>query len=181
MKKIATLTTLMLSTIILTACGNNNSKSSKSSTTTVMKPATPKYYFKGNVLKIHDLKIKITKTEIIPVGQKGNEYGDKPVLAFWYDTTNYTGKEIDPNTAWSATFDAYQDTSSSQVHKLEVSALPDDQFLDSQTEAIKKNKTAPNAVAYSLDSNSIPVKLKGIQGESGKVLGTKTIKIQAQK
>ena len=41
-----------------------------------------------------DIKIEITKTKIIPGGETGNEYGDKPVIAFWYKTTNKTDKKV---------------------------------------------------------------------------------------
>jgi hypothetical protein len=37
---------------------------------------------KNGVLTTPDLKIHITRYKVIKAGQKGNEYGEKPVLAF---------------------------------------------------------------------------------------------------
>lgn len=164
---------------ILTACGNSASSSSdeKGTVTKKAKPVS-KYYFKNGEVKIHDLKIKITKTAVINVGETGNEYGDKPVFAIWYDATNLTNKEIDPNTAWQAVFTAVQDNDKNKVNELEVGMLPDDKFLDSQSETIKKNGTVSNAVAYELTDTTTPVQLKATQGVDGKTLGTKTYEIK---
>ena len=48
------------------------------------------------MLTTPDLKIQITRYKIIKAGQKGNEYGEKPVIAFWYKTTNLSGDDVDP-------------------------------------------------------------------------------------
>lgn len=103
--------------------------------------------------------IKITDVKTIPVGEKGNEYGKEPVIAFWYDTTNVSGKETDPMTAWLFLFAAYQDNDPNAENKLGVGSLPDTAFLDSQTNKIKKGGTVPNAVAYELSDTTTPVKL----------------------
>lgn len=179
MKKAVTLgIALIASTSLLAACGNSKSSSSDSSST-VKKTATPKYYYKNGTVKIHDLKVKITKTQVIQVGDKGNEYGEKPVLAIWYDTTNYTDKEIDPTSAWMAVATkVVQDNNKNSENTLEVGSLPDDAFLDSQTENIKKNGTVSNAVAYELDDTTTPVKITFSQGMDGKTLGTQTYNIK---
>ena len=39
--------------------------------------------FDGKVAELNDLKIEIIEYKIIKVGEKGNEYGSKPVIAFW--------------------------------------------------------------------------------------------------
>jgi ABC-type glycerol-3-phosphate transport system substrate-binding protein len=114
-------------------------------------------YFKDNEVKIDDLKIKITETKVIPVGQKGNEYGEKPVFAIWYETTNLSDKEIDPTSAWMAVFTAIQDNDPNAVNEIEVGGLPDDRFLNTQLENIKKDGTVENAVAYELDDLETPV------------------------
>lgn len=132
----------------------------------------------GRTVKLRDINVKITSWKVIPVGQKGNEYGKKPVIAFWYDTTNKTNKEIDPISAWLAVFSVYQDTSKSQVNELEVGSLPDEQFLDTQTETIKKNGTAPNAIAYELDSETVKVNLKAHKGDGGKLIAKQKIAIE---
>ncbi len=80
------------------------------STDKVEKEETSKdVYFKDNEVKIEDLKINITETKVIPVGEKGNEYGDKPVFAIWFNTTNLSDKDIDPGSAWFAVFTVIQD------------------------------------------------------------------------
>jgi len=135
-------------------------------------------YFKDNEVKLNDLKIKITETKVIPVGEKGNEYGDKPVFAIWYETTNLSDKEIDPSTGWLAVFEAVQDNDPNAVNTLEVGALPDDQFLDSQTETIKKGGTVKNAIAYELDDLETPVTLIATQGIAGDKLGEQTFNIK---
>lgn len=132
----------------------------------------------GRKVNLHDINVKITSWKVIPVGQKGNEYGEKPVIAFWYDTTNKTNKDIDPISAWLAVFSVYQNTSKSQVNELDVGGLPDDQFLDTQTETIKKNGTAANAIAYELDSETVKVNLKAHKGDGGKLIAKQKVAIK---
>ena len=96
------------------------------------------------------MKIEITRYKVIKAGQKGNEYGEKPVIAFWYKTTNLSGDKVDP-TDFLFNFTAYQDNNPNAENKLDVGSLPDDRFLDSQTENIKKGGTVENAMAYELD------------------------------
>lgn len=190
MNKLKMLALLGVCGMVLGACGEDTessktaSQESKQTTVTSSESSTVEsegkedgYYFKDDELVIHDLKIKITDTKVIPAGEKGNEYGEKPVIAFWYDTTNLTDKELDPTVAWMAVFTAYQDNNPNSLNELNVGSLPDDQFLDSQTEIIKENGTVSNAVSYELDDDSTPVTLKANQGIGGEVLGEKTIAI----
>jgi hypothetical protein len=135
-------------------------------------------YFKDNEAKLNDLKIKITETKVIKAGEKGNEYGEKPVFAIWYETTNLSDKEIDPTMGWLAVFEAVQDNNPNAVNTLEVGGLPDDQFLDSQLEIIKKDGTVKNAVAYELDDLETPVTLIATQGVGGNKLGEQTFNIK---
>ncbi len=135
-------------------------------------------YFKDGEAKLIDLKIQITETKVIPPGEPGNEYGDKAVLAIWYDTTNLTGKDIDPTSAWMIVFEAIQDNDPNAVNTLEVGMLPDEQFLDSQLETIKQDGTVSNAVAYELDDLETPVTLVATQGIDGDELGEQTIEIK---
>ena len=121
--------------------------------------AAPKEYFKDGILVTKDIKIEITKYKVIPVGKKGNEYGDKPVIAFWYKVTNLSKDRTDPNAAWISTFEAIQDNDPNAVNKLNVGSLPDFKFLDSQTKDIKTNGTVNNAVAYELTDKTTPVVL----------------------
>ena len=45
-----------------------------------------------------------------------------------------------------------------------MGSLPDDRFLDSQTENIKKGGTVENAMAYELDDLDTPVDLVATEG-----------------
>jgi len=114
--------------------------------------------FKDGVLTASDVKIVITKLEVIPAGKKGNEYSDKPVIAFWYRITNLTDKETSPM-EWIYDVSAYQDNNPNAENELDIAGLPDDRFLGSQTENIKKGGTVENAVAYELDDETTPVEL----------------------
>lgn len=114
--------------------------------------------FENGVLTTPDLKIQITRYKVIKTGQKGNEYGEKPVIAFWYKTTNRSGAKVAP-TDFIFHFTAYQDNNPNAENELNVGMLPDDRFLDSQTENIKKGGTVENAIAYDLDDLKTPVDL----------------------
>ncbi|MFT4156541.1 MAG: DUF5067 domain-containing protein [Microbacterium sp.] len=114
--------------------------------------------FVDNVLTTPEFTIKITSYRVIPVGQAGNEYGSKPVIAFWYDVTNLTDADIDPM-QWLFVFTAVQDNDPNAVNELQVGGLPDVAFLDTQTQTIKKGGTVSNAVAYDLDDETTPVEL----------------------
>ncbi|WP_275777829.1 DUF5067 domain-containing protein [Paenarthrobacter sp. Y-19] len=114
--------------------------------------------FKDGVLTTQDLKIVITDHKVLAVGEKGNEYGKKPVIAFWYEITNLGTKDVSPmNFIFNIT--AFQDNNPNAENKLEVGSLPDDRFLESQTEKIKKDGTVANAIAYELDDQETPVDL----------------------
>lgn len=56
--------------------------------------------------------------------------------------------------------------------------MPDNQFLDTQLEVIKKNGTVSNAVAYELDDLETPVTLVANQGFAGDELGRANYEIK---
>jgi len=145
---------------------------------TVQSTGNSQYYFKDKTLKIHDATLVITDVKVIPVGEKGNEHGSKPVIAFWFKTTNLTDKEITPSDPWIACIDAYQDNNPNAVNKLDVGSLPDERFLDTQFENIKKGGTVEGAIAYDLDDTTTPVVLKATQGIGGDKLGQQTFNIK---
>lgn len=130
--------------------------------------------FDGTTLKGNTYSIKITNHKVIQPGEKGNEHGEKPVIAFWYDTLvspDYdNSKPIDPSIAWILNFKAVQDNDPNKVNQLQMSGLPDDQFLDSQSAEIKPGGTVSNAVAYELSDDTTPVTLtaKSLNKEFGK-------------
>jgi hypothetical protein len=133
--------------------------------------------FKNGVLTTPELKIQITRHEIIEVGQKGNEYGEKPVIAFWYKTTNLSGGKVTPMD-YLLHFTAYQDTNPNAENELGVGSLPDDRFLDSQTENIKKGGTIENANAYELDDLDTPVDLVASESLLDDGIGKATYKLR---
>ena len=116
--------------------------------------------FADGVLTTGGYTITITDYKVIQPGETGNEYGEKPVIAFWYDTTNTgSASEINASTAWILVFEAVQDNDPNAVNTLSMGMLPDQQFLDSQSESIKDGGTVSNAVAYELDDTTTPVTL----------------------
>ena len=123
--------------------------------------------FADGVLTTDGYTITITDYKVIQPGETGNEYGEKPVIAFWYDTTNVSDTDgLNPMTAWIMAFEAVQDNDPNAVNTLNVASLPDQQFLDSQMQDIKVGGTVSNAVAYELDDTTTPVTLtaKDIMG-----------------
>lgn len=115
--------------------------------------------FADNVLTMDNYTITITDYKMIRPGEEGNKYGDKPVIAFWYDTTNISHDKLNPSTAWILVFEAIQDNDPNLVNTLSMGLLPDDRFLESQTQDIKVGGTVSNAVAYKLDDDTTPVTL----------------------
>ena len=113
---------------------------------------------KDGVLTTPTMRIEITDHKIIAVGRKGNEYGSKPVIAFWYRISNLAGNDVSPMNFLFA-FTAYQDNNPNAENQLQVGSLTDEKFLESQTEKIKKGGTVENAIAYELDDLTTPVDL----------------------
>lgn len=134
--------------------------------------------FKDDVFTTPEMKIEITSHRLIPVGQPGNEYGDKPVIAFVYKTTNLTNKELDPTTAWIGSFSATQDNDPNAVNELNVGGTPGDQYLDTQLEKIKQGGTVENAVAYELDDETTPVTLSASENLFEDAAGTATYELR---
>lgn len=119
--------------------------------------------FANNVLTTEKYTVTITDYKVIPDGEKGNEYSEKPVIAFWYDVNNISDDDLDPSSAWIMVMTAIQDNDPNRVNELEMASLPDAQFLDSQMEKIKVGGTVSNAVAYELDDEETPVTLKAAE------------------
>lgn len=135
--------------------------------------------FADGVLTTTDVKIEITDYKVIPVGEVGNEYGEKPVLAIWYSTTNLgtADRDITPS-EFIFQFEAFQDNDPNAENKLNVGMLPDAAFRDSQLENIKADGTVANAIAYELDDTTTPVELVAGGGFGGDPIGTMTINLQ---
>lgn len=140
--------------------------------------AEPTSYFTDGVLQTEKFRIEITEYKVIPAGEEGNEYGDAPVLAFWYNTTNLTDDDLNAMTAWLMSFTAVQDNDPNVVNELSVAALPDDRFLQSQMQTIKKDGTVENAMAYELSDTTTPVVLTAQENLLGDVLGEQTFNLE---
>ena len=110
-----------------------------------------------------------------------NEYGDSPVIAFWYDTTDKSGKDIiDPLSAWFASFPegAIQDNDKNKVNKLQVAMHPDKTLVRDQSATIKKDGTVSGAIAYELTDLTTPVKLTAYKGVGGAELGSQEFAVK---
>lgn len=159
-----TLTLMMLAT---TACGGGSKPAEEPETavgTETESTSSGEILFKDGVFENDKIKVEITKYEVIQPGDTTyNEYndvdtGEGPVIAFWYNATNKSGEEIDPLGAWfGANFKVIQDNDPNKVNELEVSALPDSRFLESQTETIKEGGTVECCCGYVLDDETTPV------------------------
>ncbi|MBC1544698.1 DUF5067 domain-containing protein [Listeria cossartiae] len=117
---------------------------------------------KNGVIENEQTKIRITSHEIIPIGEKGNESGDKPIIAFWFEVTNKSDEITSALKSWMGQIVVYQDTRSDLINTLNTTILDDDQFIDSASrvlEDIKKGDTVKCAIAYGLDDDEIPVDL----------------------
>ncbi len=134
--------------------------------------------FVNGVLTTPDMKIEITDYKIIPAGAKGNEYGDVPVIAFWYNTTNISGEDLDASTAWIFDIDVYQDNDPNILNELDMSyAFSDDSLSDNSHESIKKGGTVENAIAYELSDTVTDVTLVASELFGTDDIGTMTYKL----
>ena len=139
------------------------------------------YTFKGGKVSMEDIDLKITKYKVIPVEAEGNEYGDSPVIAFWYDTTDKSGKDIiDPLSAWFASFPegAIQDNDKNKINKLQVAMHPDKTLVRDQSATIKKGGTVSGAIAYKLTDLNTPVKLTAYKGVDQIELGSQEFAVK---
>ncbi|EAC4665153.1 DUF5067 domain-containing protein [Listeria monocytogenes] len=116
----------------------------------------------NGVIENERIKIQITSHKIIPIGEKGNESGNKPIIAFWFEVTNKSSIYTSALGSWGEYIAIYQDTRSDQLNTLKSTTLDDAQFLDSASrlsEEIEIGATVKCAIAYGLDDNEIPVDL----------------------
>ncbi len=180
-KRMLAMAFVAAASMAFSSCGGDTASEQPAETaeaTDAAEEETEDYYFKDNVLVAEDVKIEITDYKVIPAGEPGNEYSDKPVIAFWYNTTNISGEDVDPSTAWIVMFTAIQDNNPNAINELEMGMLPDEQFLDTQSEIIKQGGTVANAVAYELDDDTTPVTLKATKGIMGEDLGEQDFEIK---
>lgn len=198
-RTVAIIMSFILAAMIFSACGGASSagkaadskpestadsvkEESKTEKPTQEPTAEPEsesaYYFKDLEIVTKDYSIKITDWKIINPGEQGNEYGDSPVIAFWYDTTNISGKEIDPMSAWIYAMTAIQDNNPNAVNELNVAMLPDTRFTDTQMQTIKAGGSVECAVAYELSDTETNVTLTAKNNLIGPELGAQTFPIK---
>ncbi len=162
MKKGFALILALVVCLSLTACGGSTSEKSKDSGNATKTTDNSNLSFHDNVYETDALRIEITRCEVIPAGDTTyNQYNfeKQPVMAFWYTVTNKSGDDITPMNAWIFNFKAIQDNDPNSVNELRVSSLPDQTFLDSQTQKIKKGGTVECCCGYVLDDDVTPVTL----------------------
>ena len=182
MKKAIILGALLLPTLLLVGCSGDKEvkkETVKSSAEKVVKKSEEKKEpaktqgdfvskasdsnFDGTMLRGNSYSVRITSHKVINPGEEVNEYGNKPVIAFWYDTLvsqDYKNdRPIDPMSSWIMNFKAVQDNDPNAINELQIASLPDKNFLQSQMSQIKPGGTVANAVAYELTDTTTPVKL----------------------
>ena len=155
------------------ATESTHSDPSSSPTVEPTAPSEPGSSFVNGVLTTPDVKIVITSHKVIPVGKKGNEYGSKPVIAYWYKITRLGDKDVTPMD-WLFLCEAYQDNNPNAENKLSVGMLPDSKFGASQLAKLKKGGTVENAVAYELSDLKTPVVLVAGSSFGGDEIGRAT-------
>ena len=188
MKSKKLLTALMASSLLISGCSTmkeekkeNPVKNETDKDKVNSSSKEGQYTFKDGKVSMEDIDLKITKYKVIPVGAEGNEYGKNPVIAFWYDTTNKSGKDIiNPMSAWFAAFPegAIQDNDKNKVNKLQVAMHPDKTLVRDQSATIKKDGTVSGAVAYELTDLTTPVKLTAYKGVGGAELGSQEFTVK---
>lgn len=115
-------------------------------------------YFNDGVLETDDMTIKVTDYKVLQAGEDINKYGDGPIIVFYYDITNKTGKEMTPSVQWPLYFDAIQDNDENSVNELNIAiTFGDDNDVEMQK--IEKGGTVSANCAYKLDDDVTPVDL----------------------
>lgn len=141
--------------------------------------AANKYYFKNNVAKLTDVKIKITKVKFITTKQAFQYDCFSPLVLFEYQVTNLTGKSsVTPVDAWYAVFEVYQDNKNKYMNELVAQGQPYRKYDKTYRRTLKKGRTVKNAIIYELSDTKTPVLLKAYKGYDGTYLGKKTYKVK---
>ena len=119
--------------------------------------------FDGEMLRGNSYSVRITEHKVIQPGEAGNEGGDKPLIAFYFDTlvnSNYDNSApLTPSIAWTLNFHAVQDNDPNKVNELQFGVLNDATAETNSYAEIKPGGTVSSAVAYQLTDTTTPVKL----------------------
>lgn len=170
----------LASSFVLAACGNGDNEENisaqtdeTSETESQANQKADSVNFDGQTLETNNVKIEITDVKFIPAGETRNNYGEDPVLAFWYDITNKSDKEIDPMRGWYDTFSVVQDNDPNLINELTIYPWnPDKQFDNTQRQIIKQGGTVSNAIGYILTDSETPVTLTATNGPLGEEIGS---------
>lgn len=133
--------------------------------------------FKDGIYTSPQLTINITGTKVIPAGETGNELGEKPVIAFYYDITNNSDEEVTPSD-WVLYFKAIQDNDPNKINELNVAPHPDNELMNDQLSIIKKGGTLKGAVAYELTDETTPVQLVATAKFGSEEIGRESYEIK---
>lgn len=153
---------LMATLLVLTACGKAGEKEEDTSNDGT--------YFKDDVAQTETVKVKVTDTKIIPIGEEGNGGGKQPIIVFWYEATNLSDEGINPVTAWSSVFSAEQED------ELQVGGAFDEDHFKTQFEEIQKDETLESSITYTLENSETPVSL--IAKDNDSEIGEKEYKVK---
>jgi len=173
----------LLISLTLTGCSGQSKPETSPSTSNEVEVDVPdseipvEDSFVDGVLTTSDLTITITDYKVIPVGGVGNEYGEVPVLAIWYETKNLgtSDREITPS-SFIGEFEAFQDNNPDFENKLDVGSHPDDSLVDTQLVSIKAGRTLANATSFELSDTITPVEL--VAGIFGDEIGRMTFNLK---
>ena len=129
-----------------TTGSSNTARSSDSTTGSSAEDGEAESSFVDGVLTTPEVKIVITDHKVVQAGQGDNEYGDKPVIAFWYEVTNLTNQDVDA-LEWMWLMRAYQDNDPNVENELDLDVFfpADESSLADPTENIKKGGTVKYA------------------------------------
>lgn len=158
---------------VATAGPSTSASAAKSKTSSPGKPS-----FANGVLTTDDVGIVITKYKILPPGVGGNDYGHKTLIAFWCKITNLSGAKTSPVMETAEDFSAYQDNNPNRENQLEVGELPDDKYLNTQEDNIKKGGTVGYAFSFELDDLTTPVELVASDDLGFSTLGKMTYPVK---
>ncbi|CAI3504417.1 hypothetical protein CIRMBP1292_00679 [Enterococcus cecorum] len=119
--------------------------------------------FDGKMLRGNSYSVRITEHKVIQPGEAGNEGGDKPLIAFYFDTlvnsTYDNSAPLTPSIAWTLNFHVVQDNDPNKVNELQFGVLNDATAETNSYAEIKPGGTVSSAVAYQLTDTTTPVNL----------------------
>ena len=109
--------------------------------------------FDGKTLVSQNFTIVITEYKVIQPGEPGNQMGEAPVIAFWYDLTAHEGSSgVRPLSAWELTFTAHQ------MKELDYGHMPDLEHYEVSISEVEAGQTVSCSTAYELLDDTTKVR-----------------------